>query len=131
MQKNVLYLSEIFMVLHCHISLLWEMFLRKTKTPHEEYSQKNISNKISFLPLYKELTKTIIRFDPNFIKILALRGFIRDISFSFSMVFIYMAPLLMICKRMILIDLIWKGLQIRKILLRIITQYEKMINYSL
>ncbi len=64
-------------------------------------------------------------------KILALRGFIRGTSLSSSMVFIYTAPLLMMCKRVILIDLIWKVLQGRKILLGIMTQYENNDKLSL
>ncbi len=64
-------------------------------------------------------------------KILALRGFIRGTSLSSSMVFIYTAPLLMMCKRVILIDLIWKVLQGRKILLGLMAQYENNDKLSL
>lgn len=39
---------------------------------------------LPFLHLYQVLTKIIILFQPNFIKIPALRGFMRDVTFSFQ-----------------------------------------------
>ncbi len=41
------------------------------------------------LDLYKVLTKAVIRSHQNFIKILALRGFIRNIFFFFNSFYPY------------------------------------------